>query len=93
MSLKIQFLHSHLDFIPLNCGELGGEHGERFDQDIAAIKKRYQGMWIHLSLLTTVGMWSGINLLLGIKDKPKSVVQIQNKGNFVVLSGTLVCFS
>ena len=48
---------------------------------------------IHLCLLTTAGMWSGMTLLLSIRDKPNSVVQILNKGNFVVLSDTLACFS
>ena len=47
---------------------------------------------IHLCLLTTVGMCSGMTLL-SIRDKPKNVVQLLNKGNFVVLSDTLACFS
>ncbi|GBP14416.1 hypothetical protein EVAR_92401_1 [Eumeta japonica] len=45
MSLKIHFLHSHLDFFPDNCGALSDEHGERFHQDIANMEKRYQGKW------------------------------------------------
>ena len=45
MSLKIHFLHSHLDFFPLNCRDVSDEHGERFHQDIAAMEKRYQGKW------------------------------------------------
>ena len=48
---------------------------------------------IHLCLLATAAMWSGMTLLLGIRDKPKIVFRIQNKGNFVVLSDTLACFS
>ena len=28
MSLKIHFLHSHLDFFPFNCGAVSDEHGE-----------------------------------------------------------------
>ena len=43
MSLKIHFLHSHLDFFPDNLGAVGDEHGERFHQDISALEKRYQG--------------------------------------------------
>ena len=39
------------------------------------------------------GMWSGMTLLLSIKDKPKSIVQILNKENFVLLNYTLACFS
>jgi len=35
MSLKIHFLHSHLDIFPENCGAVSDEHGGRFDQDIS----------------------------------------------------------
>ena len=45
MSLKIQFLASHLDFSPENLGEVNDEHGERFHQDILAKEKRYEGKW------------------------------------------------
>ncbi|UYV63953.1 hypothetical protein LAZ67_2006122 [Cordylochernes scorpioides] len=43
MSLKIHFLHSHLDFFPDNLGAVSDEHGERFHQDISGMEKRYQG--------------------------------------------------
>ncbi|UYV77467.1 hypothetical protein LAZ67_15001120 [Cordylochernes scorpioides] len=42
MSLKIHFLHSHLDFFPDNLGSVSDEHGERFHQDISSMEKRYQ---------------------------------------------------
>ncbi|UYV77929.1 hypothetical protein LAZ67_15002897 [Cordylochernes scorpioides] len=45
MSLKIHFLHSHLDFFPDNLGANSDEHGERFHQDISSMEKRYQGKW------------------------------------------------
>ena len=45
MSLKIHFLHSHLDFFPKNCGAVSDEHGERFHQDIAAMERRYHFRW------------------------------------------------
>ena len=45
MSLKVHFLHSHLDFFHENLGDVSEEHGERFHQDIAAMEKRYQGRW------------------------------------------------
>jgi hypothetical protein len=35
LSLKIPFLHSHLDFFPKNCGAVSDEHGEHFHQDIS----------------------------------------------------------
>ena len=37
MSLKIHFLHSHLDFFPSNCGDVNDEHGERFHQDVSTM--------------------------------------------------------
>ena len=45
MSLKMHFLFSHLDFFPLNCGEVSDEHGERFHQDILVMEHRYKGKW------------------------------------------------
>ena len=43
MSLKMHFLHSHLDFFPQNLGAVSDEHGERFHQDISIMEHRYQG--------------------------------------------------
>ena len=34
MSLKIHFLHSHLNFFPPNVGAVSDEHGETFHQDM-----------------------------------------------------------
>jgi len=45
MSLNIHFLHSYLDVFPENCGAVSDEHGERFDQHIYSMEKRYQGKW------------------------------------------------
>jgi hypothetical protein len=45
MSLKIHFLHSHLDFSPQNLGAVSDELGECFHQDIAVMEKQYQGKW------------------------------------------------
>jgi len=50
MSLKIHFLHSHLDFFPDNLGAVNNEHGKIFHQDISSMEKRYQGKW-SLSML------------------------------------------
>ena len=43
MSLKIYFLHSHIDFFPANLGAVSDEHGERFHQQISIMENRYQG--------------------------------------------------
>ena len=40
MSLKLHFLHAHLEFFPPNLGAVSDEHGERFHQDIAVIENR-----------------------------------------------------
>ena len=45
MSLKIHFLHSHLEFFPENLGSVSDEQGERFHQDISLMEKRYKGKW------------------------------------------------
>ena len=42
MSLKMHFLHSHLDFFPANLGAVSDEHGERFHQQISIMEIRYQ---------------------------------------------------
>ena len=45
MSLKMHYLHSHLDFFPENLGSVSDEHGEHFHQTISTIEHRYQGRW------------------------------------------------
>jgi hypothetical protein len=40
LSLKMLFLHSHLDSFPVNCGALCEAHVERFHQDISAMEDR-----------------------------------------------------
>jgi len=45
MSLKIHSLEFHLDFFLENLGEVSDERSERFQPDILAVKKQYQGKW------------------------------------------------
>lgn len=45
MSIKLHFLHSHLDYFPENLGEVSEEQGERFHQDMKEMEHRYQGRW------------------------------------------------
>lgn len=45
MSVKVHFLHSHLDRFPENLGHFSEEQGERFHQDIRTMEERYQGHW------------------------------------------------
>jgi len=45
MSVKLHFLHSHLDFFPENLRAVSEEQGERFHQDIKDIERKYQGRW------------------------------------------------
>ena len=49
MSVKIHFLHSHLEYFPENLGALSEEQGERFHQAIEIMEKKYQGRWnVHM---------------------------------------------
>ena len=43
MSLKMHYLHSHLDFFRPNLADVSEEYGEHFHQDIQVMEKRYQG--------------------------------------------------
>ena len=43
MSVKVYFLHSHLEYFSKNLEALSEEWGERFHQDIKVMEKRYQG--------------------------------------------------
>ena len=45
ISLKMHFLHSHLEFFPENLEAVGDEQGENFCQDIQSMEKRYKGVW------------------------------------------------
>ena len=46
MSIKVHFLHSHLDRFPENLGDFSEEQGERFHQDIKVMEERYQRRWV-----------------------------------------------
>ena len=45
MSIKLNFLNSHLDKFPDNLGAVSDEQGERFHQDLKVMEERYQGRW------------------------------------------------
>jgi hypothetical protein len=45
MSLKMHFLHSHLDFFSPNCGAVSDEHGEHLHQHISAMGQSYKSTW------------------------------------------------
>ena len=45
MSVKIHFLHPHLNFLPPNLGAMIDEHGERFHQVITKMESNNQGKW------------------------------------------------
>jgi len=45
MSLKVHFLHSHLDHFPESLRAMSEEQGERFHHDLKTMEKRYQGRW------------------------------------------------
>lgn len=45
MSLKVHFLHFHLDFFPENLSEVSNEQGECFHQETKPMEHHYQGFW------------------------------------------------
>lgn len=45
MSIKVHYLHSHLEKFPENLGSCSEEQGERFHQDLKVMEDRYQGRW------------------------------------------------
>ena len=45
MSIKLHFLHSHLEHFPENLGDYSEEQGERSHQDINEIERHYQERW------------------------------------------------
>ena len=42
MSIKVHYLHSHLDRFPENLGDTSKQQGERFHQDIKTMEDRYK---------------------------------------------------
>lgn len=49
MSIKVHYLHSHLNCFPENLGDVSDEQGERFHQDMKIMEERYQGRWdVHM---------------------------------------------
>ena len=45
MSVKVHFLHSHLDYFSENLGAMSEDQGERFHRDLKTMEKKYQGRW------------------------------------------------
>ena len=45
MSVKLHFLHSHLEYFPDNLGDYSEEQGERFHQDLKVMKRKYKVVW------------------------------------------------
>lgn len=43
MTVKLHFLHNHLNEFPDNLGDFSEQHGERFHQDVRKMEQRYAG--------------------------------------------------
>ena len=43
MSIKVHFLHCHIDKFPDNCDDVSDEQGEQFHQDIKTMEECYEG--------------------------------------------------
>ena len=51
MSLKVHFLHAHLDYFTQNLGNMSEKLSERIHQDIKSVETRYQGR-LGVSMMT-----------------------------------------
>ena len=45
MSMKMYFLHIHLNNVLENCEDVNEKQGERFHRDFKLLEERYQGRW------------------------------------------------
>ena len=45
MSIKLHYLHSHLDRFPDCLGDVSDEQGEQFHQELRTMEDRYRGCW------------------------------------------------
>jgi hypothetical protein len=84
MSLKMHFLHSHLDPFPVNCGALSDKHSEHFHQDISAMENRYKGKWSAAILASYCWMVKMDALEIQYSNKRKGTSF--NSCNFTVMS-------
>jgi hypothetical protein len=73
MSLKLHFLHFHLDYFPENLGDLSEEQVERFLQDVKEMERRYLERW-DVSMMADY-CWSVKREALYQGHKPKSSKQ------------------
>ena len=80
MSLKIHFLHSHLNFF---LGAVSDEHGERFHQDITKMESNYQGKW-------NPGMMGDFCWML-LRDIPEAKYTRSSKKTHLTVCGTMNC--
>ena len=83
MSLKIHFLHSHLNFFLPNLGAVSDEHGERFHQDITKMESNYQGKW-------NPGMMGDFCWML-LCDTPEAKYTRSTKKTLLTVCGTMNC--
>jgi len=56
-------------FFPENCGAVSDEHGERFDQHISSMEKRFKQNGTVLCSPTAVGLWQGMPLPWNASDR------------------------
>jgi hypothetical protein len=91
IALKMHFLFSHLDFFPINCGDVSDEHGERFHQDISVMEHRYKGKWSAFMLGGYSWMMKMMLLKQNIIYRPKEhVVKVSNLIKKITIPITMI---
>ena len=86
MTVKLNFLRSHLDYFSKNCGDLNQEQDERFHQNIYIMEERYQEWWDVNFLADTTGAWNGMRWLPSIGWCPWKDISSLNRFSCVCFS-------
>ena len=90
MSLKVHFLHNHLDVFP-EKGDVSEEQGERFHKDIKEMEKRYQGRWNITIMVITVGHYTKNNKTQFIDEKAtQEILRRKGRGSIKELAFSII---
>lgn len=71
MSVELQFLDSHLDFFPRNCGAVGDVHRERFHQGHFCPKGILVDGGMEVCWMNVAGLLSGTYQIIPTKENGK----------------------
>ena len=71
MSIKMHYLHAHLDTFPANLGQVSDEQGEPFHKNISTMEDRYRGRWDEHMMADSC--WNHLRSIPGQKYSRRSI--------------------